>query len=202
MGGTPPIRGEQDRYTFSGMPIYRDDAASLESHDRSRFRMSDLDYIDDRGIDAGRDKGQHSAILHSENPAEPPQSLQCGGDVAMEQVEIDGSPDNEMLRVQPCPAHVTHSAPNTGGNGQTGQSSSTTEPARRIQMRRIWEFKQRAKQSTMAWRERIPQRRTCRLTKRIVRGVRWIGQCCTCRDEDEDGPNHQPIRQGIRLVEV
>lgn len=197
MGGTPPIRGEQDRYTFSGMPIYRDDAASLESHDRLRFRLSDLDSFDNRGIDASRDEGQPDAILSSENPAGLPQSLQGVDDVTLEHNEIGGSLDNEMPSGQPCPARATYPTSSSGGNGQNGQSSSTAKPARRIQVRKIWKSKQRAMQSTLAGREGGPERRIYRINKSLVRSMRWIGQCCTCQDEGDE-----PTRQGIRLVEV
>lgn len=178
------------------MPIYRDDAASLESHDRLRFGMSDLNCFDDRGIDASRVEGQPDAILNSENTAGLPQSLQDLGDVTLEQNEIDGSPDNGMLSGQPCPARSTHPTSNAGGNGQNGQSSSTAKPGR-IQMRRICKFEQRAMPSTVAGREDRPESRSCRITKPLLRGMRWIGQCCTCQDEGDE-----PIRQGIRLVEV
>lgn len=179
------------------MPIYRDDAASLESYDRLRFRMSDLDSFDNRGIDASRVEGQPDAIFSSENPAGLPQSLQGVGDVTLEHNEIGGSLDSEMPSGQPCSARATHPTSITGGNGQNGQSSSTAKPARRIQVRKIWKSKQRAMQSTLAGREGGPERRSYRITKPLVRGMRWIGQCCTCQDESDE-----PIRQGIRLVEV
>jgi hypothetical protein len=170
------------------MPIYRDDAASLESHDRLRFRMSDLDSFDNRGIDAGRVEGQHGAGLQNGNPAGLPQPpLQAGGDMILRQDEVDQSPDSQI----------------PGENGQNGQSSSTTahEPARRTQVKRTLKVKLRAMQS-MVWREGGPERGGCQIAKPLVRGMRWIGQSCTCRDEDEDGTNEEPIRQGIRLVQV
>lgn len=200
MGCTPPIRGEQDRYTFSGMPIYRDDAASLESHDRLRFRMSDLDSIDNRGIDAGRVEGQHGAILHSENPVGLAQSLQGTGDMVLQQDEFDQIPHSGMPSGQPCSAHFTYPASNTEGHGQNGQSAH--EPARRSQTKRLWKAKLRAMQTSIVWRIGGLERRNCRTTKPLVRSMRWIGQCCTCQDEDYERSGEEPIRQGIRLVEV
>jgi hypothetical protein len=186
------------------MPIYRDDAASLESHDRLRFGISDLDSIDNRGIGAGRVKGQRGAVLENGNPAGLTQSsLQDAGNMALEQDQIDESPDSEMPGGQTCPTHATHPASNTGGDGQNGEASSTAahEPARRTQVKRTLKVKLRAMRS-MVWGEGGPERGSCQIVKPLVRGMRWIGQSCTCRDEDEDGANEEPIRQGIRLVQV
>jgi len=202
MGGTPPIRGEQDRYTFSGMPIYRDDAASLESHDRLRFTISDLESIDDRGIDAGPVEGEHGAVPKRANPVESTQPyLQDAGDAVLEQAKIEG-PDNVTPNGQPCPANATYPTSNTGGDGQNGQSSSTAEPGRGSPLKRTWKDKLRAMQSTMVWREGGLERRRCQITKPLARGMRWIGKSCTCRGKDDDEPDEEPIRQGIRLVEV
>lgn len=166
--------------------------------------MSDLDSFDNRGIDAGRVEGQHGAGLQNGNPAGLPQPpLQDGGDMILRQDEVDQSPDSQMPGDQACPCHATHPISNTGGNAQNGQSSSTTahEPARRTQVKRTLKVKLRAMRS-MVWREGGPERGGCQIAKLLVRGMRWIRQSCTCRDEDEDGTNEEPIRQGIRLVQV
>jgi len=203
MGGTPPIRGEQDRYTFSGMPIYRDDAASLESHDRLRFRMSDLDSIDHHGMDADQVEGEHGAVSQSADPVGSAQpSLQDAGDTVLQQDDLDESPVDEIPSGPSCPVNSTYPTSSTGGDGQNGQSSSTAVPGRETQMKRTWKVKLRAMQSTMGWREGRLERRRCQITKPLARGMRWVGKSCTCRDEDDDEPDEEPIRQGIRLVEV
>lgn len=202
MRGTPPIRGEQDRYTFSGMPIYRDDAASLESHDRLRFTISDLESIDNRGIDAGQVEGEHGAVPQSANPVGSTQPhLQDTGDTGLQQDDLDESPVNEMPSGASCAVNATYPISNTG-DGQNGQSSSTAESARGTKMRRTWKLKLRAMSSTMGRREGGLERRRCQITKPLAKGMRWIGKSCTCRDKDDDEPDEEPIRQGIRLVEV
>jgi hypothetical protein len=178
------------------MPIYRDDAASLESHDRLRFsRLSDLDAVDNRGIDAGQVEGQHGPVLRDGNRA-----LQDAGITVLEQNEIDGSPDGEMPGGQRCPPHAT----NPASNDQNGQSSPTAahDTARGTQTRRTWRAKFGAIRVAMVQRENEPERRSCQVTRPLVEGMRWMGKRCMCQDKDEDGANEEPIRQGIRLVQV
>jgi len=194
---------DRDRYTFSGMPIYRDDAASLESHDRLRFTISDLESIDNRGIDAGQVEGEHGDVPQSVNQVGSTQPyLQDAGDTVLQQDDLDEGPDDVMPNGQPFPANATYPTSDTGGDGQNGQSSSTTEPARGTKMKRTWKVKLREMQSTIGWREGGLERRRCRITVPLARGMRWIGKSCTCRDRDDDEPDGEPVRQGIRLVEV
>lgn len=180
-GGTPPIRGEQDRYTFTGMPIYRDDAASLNSHDRLRFcQMSDVD------------------------PHEPSQTLQGTCNLAPEQNHVEeglhyGTPGGATLLPE-----VTNLVSNTRGNGENRgiASSITHETARRRPMKKTLRARWGALRSSMMQRTNRAEDTSCQIAKPIARSIQWIGQGCLCRDKDEDEPSDEMSRQSIRLVQV
>jgi hypothetical protein len=174
------------------MPIYRDDAASLESHDRLRFsRLSDLYPANNRGINAGQIEEQHGAVLN--------RALENVGIMVPKQNETGEGPDGEMPGGQTYP-HAT----NPASNGQDGQPSSTAarDTARGTQTRRTWRAKLGAIRVAMVRGEDEPRRKSCQIIRPLVQGMRWMGQRCMCQDKDEDGANEEPIRQGIRLVQV
>lgn len=179
--GTPPIRGEQDRYTFSGMPIYRDDAASLHSHDRLRFRqMSDV------------------------NLQEPSQAWQGTCDVVLEQNRIEEGPDNGTLDNSTSPAQVINLTSSTRDSGQNGDAVSGTTPgtAGKKQTKNTWRARWGALRSSAMQRRDGAKNTSCHIAKPIAQGMRWVGQGCLCWDKDEDESSDEISRQSIRLVQV
>jgi hypothetical protein len=188
------------------LPIYRDDAASLESYDRLRFsRLSDLDPVDNHGIDAGQAKGQHGAVLQDGVRAGSPRpALQDNGNMVLEQDEVDEGPHRGMAGGQTCLLRATDSASNTGETGQNGQSSSIAahETASESQKARNWRVKLGALRAAMVQGEGGSGCKSLQVTRPLVQGIRWIGERCLCADKDGDGTNEEAIRQGIRLVHV
>lgn len=180
-GGTPPIRGEQDRYTFTGMPIYREDAASLHSHDRLRFcQMSDVD------------------------SQEPSQTLQGTRNVAPEQNHIEEGLDDGTPRGATSLPEATNLVSSTRDNGENrGMASSIAhEAAGEKPVKKTWRARWRALRSGMMQRTSGAEDLSCQIAKPFARSVQWVSQRCLCRNKDEDGPSEGMSRQSIRLVQV
>jgi hypothetical protein len=130
--------------------------------------------------------------------------LEHTGDILLVQDDVSESPDGEMLRGRTCPLHATNPASNTGAIGQNGQSSSTTARGTASGSETVtkWRVKLRAIRTAIVQGEDGSGRKSCRVARPLVQGMRWIGQRCMCEDKDEDGTIEEPIRQGIRLVQV
>lgn len=162
------------------MPIYRNDAASLHSHDRLRYRqMSEVDL------------------------EEPSQTLQGTCNVAPEQNLVEEGPDDGTPEVPTCLPQNTSPISSTRNDNQNGGSPSSIIPetARGKQVK-TWRARWQVLRSSMKQRRNGAEDANCQIAKPIARGVQWIGQGCLCRDKDEDESGDEITQQSIRLVQV
>ncbi|KAI5237025.1 hypothetical protein E4T43_08213 [Aureobasidium subglaciale] len=199
---TPPLRGEQGRYTLSGMPIYRDDAASLRSHDRSKLnRMSDMESLDNHSISVGetmvaagapRD-GPLTVLPAAAHTKISPTMIATRLDAVLgefipEQEDEIVNMSAEISGVRSCPTR-TINPPTVSGQSERVIASTREGHAGETQVKRFWSTNTRDGLT----RARPEHER--------VEFVHWIEQACLCRSKDE-GSNVGPSPRAVRLVQV
>ncbi|KAI5197232.1 hypothetical protein E4T39_07383 [Aureobasidium subglaciale] len=199
--GTPPLRGERDRYTLSGMPIYRDDAASLRSHDRSKLnRMSDMGSLDNQSISAGE------TVLAAAAPQDGPLTVLPAathtelfpatsgtrrdsyvGDLAPDQGNGIVNTNAVISGVRLCPTR-TIDPPMVSGQSGRAIASVCEGHAGEKQVRKFWSTKTRE------------GRTRARPEHERIELAHWIEQACLCRSKDEgSGDGLSP--RAVRLVQ-
>ncbi|KAI5196749.1 hypothetical protein E4T38_08330 [Aureobasidium subglaciale] len=199
---TPPLRGEQGRYTLSGMPIYRDDAASLRSHDRSKLnRISDIESLDNHSISVGESMvaagaprdGPLTVLPAAAHTKISPTTIATRldsvvGDFIPEQEYGIVNMNAEISGVRSCPTR-TINPPTVSGQSERAIASTREGRAGERQVRRFWSTNTREG----CTRARPEHER--------VEFVHWIEQACLCRSEDE-GSNAGPRPRAVRLSQV